>query len=279
VVLDLLQQRICVLFLLLPLAAACARSPADRDVTASRRASLEGDSRPCLIHRFGGESESRRFVSPRFVEEGDALLLSRYRGQGPPLRIELHSGLEGELPFEELAPRPVEHGSVRFDQYRGRLALRLSDGEEHEIVGSGAWAVATSPDSNWLCHHMGHLADSELFVTELLDGQSQPRTRSLGPGAQAAWRPATAELIFARPTGFGRDQSGGAIVTRSELYVVDLSDRAGEAVALTATPGLAEMEPSISPDGQRLSFSDWQSGIVEVLDLECLTRPADGGAP
>jgi hypothetical protein len=143
--------------------------------------------------------------------------------------------------------------SVLFDLWTGRLWVE-GGGAGREIEASAAWGPAVSPDGTKIAFSKGHLATATLFVVDAGDG-----SRRTFPGAQPDWFPDGRKLVYAMP---GADGGGGA-VTRSDLFVYDVE---GEAASpLTATPGIIEMQPAVSPDGKTVVFSDWRSGRIMAI--------------
>jgi hypothetical protein len=140
--------------------------------------------------------------------------------------------------------------SVLFDLWTGRLWIE-GQGGVLEIEASAAWGPAVSPDGTKIAFSKGHLATATLLVVDTADG-----SRRTFPGAQSDWFPDGKKLVYAMP---GSDGGGGA-VTRSDLFVYDVED--GAASPLTATPGIIEMQPAVSPDGKTVVLSDWRSGRI-----------------
>ena len=240
-------------------------------------------------------SEDHFMVTPRWSPDGSRLAVSRRGGIGlhlleissgkltqvdPVTRGALHFAPDGrslafldpERSYQELdlrsgklkkVPRPgyaVRPGdfespelSVDFDEYSGSITVRI--GEEEMIVAEDdAWGVKVSSRGSvaW-CE--GHLASATLFVFDPERGEME-----VGPGAQPSWSPDGSRLIYARPEGGAQGE-----VVGSDLYLFDMETASSR--RLTNTPGVTEMEPSVSPDGNRLALADWRSGRILVGDL------------
>jgi len=148
-----------------------------------------------------------------------------------------------------------ESGSlgVFFDLWTGRLWIE-GGGAVQEIETSAAWGPAVSPDGRMIAFSKGHLATATLLVVDTADG-----SRAAFPGAQPDWFPDGRKLVYAKPGAGG----GGGAVTRSDLFVYDVD--AGASSPLTATPGIVEMQPAVSPDGKTVVFSDWRSGRIMAI--------------
>lgn len=92
------------------------------------------------------------------------------------------------------------------------------------------------------------------------------KARDLGQGYGAVWHPDGKRIVFMR---IGHD---GYRVTASELWIHDLAS--GREQLLGSTPGIAEVEPSVSPDGQWLAYGDALTG---ELCIAALPKSARGG--
>ena len=143
--------------------------------------------------------------------------------------------------------------SVLFDLWTGRLWIEGQDGVL-EIEASAAWGPAVSPDGTKIAFSKGHLATATLFIVDAVGG-----SRGSFHGAQPDWFPDGRKLVYAKPGAGG----GGGAVTRSDLFVYDVEG--GASSPLTATPGIVEMQPAVSPDGRTVAFSDWRSGRIMAI--------------
>ncbi len=219
-------------------------------------------------------------VTPRWSEDGRKLVAAGRGGQGLHL-LDL-AARRREAPDPELRERPrlapttsgpatagepagddprgrlvARTGSrtVWFDAYRGRIVRDGGETTPEVLVEVGAWGVVAAPDG-WVAWCTGHLALAELYALDPAGGRL-----ALGPGAQPAWARTAPVLVFARPEP--APESGE--VVRSDLWAWDR--RTGRHTRLTRTPDVVEMEPAVSPDGERLAFSDWRSGRVLLGDF------------
>ena len=218
-----------------------------------------------------GTSESVQPIDPSFggfmewTERGRSLCL--HRGEdaeiltfgGAPAAVEsltlAGSACSPGQDIYDTQRKIFESGgrSVLFDLWTGRLWVE-GQGGVLEIEASAAWGPAVSPDGTKIAFSKGHLATATLLVVDTADG-----SRAAFPGAQPDWFPDGRKLVYATP---GADGGGGA-VTRSDLFVYDVED--GAASPLTATPGIVEMQPAVSPDGKTVVFSDWRSGRIMAI--------------
>ena len=92
------------------------------------------------------------------------------------------------------------------------------------------------------------------------------KARDLGQGYGAVWHPDGKRIVFMR---IGHD---GYRVTASELWIHNLAS--GREQLLGATPGIAEVEPSVSPDGRWLAYADALTG---ELCIAAFPKSATGG--
>lgn len=157
---------------------------------------------------------------------------------------------------------------VVFEPLRGRVA-RMGGGGEEVIVEEGAWGVTVSADGSRIAYSVGHLTDGHLLVHERGAG-----TRDMGPGVHPSWLPDGRHLVFAVPEA-AVDLAGQASLVGAELFLTDVAT--GRDVQLTATDGVTEMEPAVSPDGATVAFADWHSGALCWSRLEVGTP--DRGRP
>lgn len=65
---------------------------------------------------------------------------------------------------------------------------------------------------------------------------------------------------------FERTQDDGHVYTSGELYIANVDGTGLKAI--TATEGMIEMCPSISPDGKKIVFSSFSDGQIYIADFE-----------
>lgn len=92
------------------------------------------------------------------------------------------------------------------------------------------------------------------------------KARDLGQGYGAVWHPDGKRIVFMRIS------HDGYRVTASELWTHDIAS--GREQLLGATPGTAEVEPSVSPDGRWLAYGDALTG---ELCIAAFPKSASGG--
>lgn len=92
------------------------------------------------------------------------------------------------------------------------------------------------------------------------------RARDLGQGYGAVWHPDGKAIVFMK---IAHD---GYRVTASELWLHDLAS--GQQQPLSATAGIAEVEPTVSPDGRWLAYVD---ALSRELCIAAMPKRAAGG--
>ncbi|MDI7269524.1 MAG: hypothetical protein QME96_16165, partial [Myxococcota bacterium] len=223
---------------------------------------------------------ARRLVTPRWSLDGDRLLLSGWGGVGlfvadlgagsAAVITELTGDPAGGVEWAPdgvsiLHPRAGGAGEFTiaeaggavlvYKEYRGRISL-VAEGAESIAVDADAWGVRSSPDRSRVAYCTGTLADPTLHVLAA-DG----RDIVVGRGAHASWFPDSERLVYSVPwADVGPDGPSG--IAAADLYVVAASG--GAPVPLTRTPDAIEMEPAVSPRGDRIAFADWRSGTVRI---------------
>lgn len=219
-----------------------ARGAGERAVDAEHRGSWHwrsGDPGEVLCIGAGDEADCLD------VETGEP------RGVGSP-----------EVWDDERGRRVWDDGSQQLFHHprRGTITVVRNGRAPLLVVGGGAWGVRVSRTGRRIAYSTGTLVESELFVYDLLTAQ----TRALGPGVHPCWFPDDRRLIFTRITHVVR--RGGLVhVTEADLQIHDAGT--GAIWPATQTPGVAEMQPVVSPDGLRVAFSDWQDGTIYVAPL------------
>jgi len=210
-------------------------------------------------------------VSPRWT--GDGRLLAAGRGGQGRYALDLQAGRLEPVP-DVREPRPEarkipagtrdlegevlwsqDGAAVLWDEYRGRLVHRTAAGSRL-LAEAGAWgAQVARTGAVAFCTGPRLTARLHVFLPErraagLLD---------LGPGVDPAWFPGGDLLVYAIATWGDRPDSP---VEQSDLYLWEPGS--GRRVQLTATPDVAELQPTVAPDGSRLAYADWRSGRLFV---------------
>ncbi|MBW1808231.1 MAG: hypothetical protein JRJ87_08555 [Deltaproteobacteria bacterium] len=210
------------------------------------------------------ENKGQFYVSPRWSPAGDRLYLSGYAGIG---LYELQLGQKTISKLEAVNPAVASQQDllfendrlrVTFDRYRGRIIR--DDGQTLETLAENAWGVRVSPGGNLIAFCSGHLPTAELRVINLAG-----RTLFSGPGAQTVWHPDGNRLIYTLPLA-GLTPAGKVYLAGADLQLLDLN--IGRPQPLTETKDIIEMQPAISPQGERLAFVDWQSGTVFLAEIK-----------
>lgn len=145
------------------------------------------------------------------------------------------------------------YGRIYNHSRRGTLHVAMGRAPPEAITLRGAWGVRADASGRRVAYCSGSLRSPVLHVYDLRTSKSM----RLGVGAHPIWTPDGKKLIFARPAGYGH-QDGLTMVTAADLFVWD--SETSDIDALTETPGIAEMEPALSPDGKTLVFADWRKG-------------------
>jgi hypothetical protein len=235
---------------------------------------------PVLTDVRAVPAQGRFLVTPRWSPTGDRLLLSGWRGVGLTT-LDTATGAMQDLDWHartrarwdaigKIAPdtAPVEGDSeVIFDRDGIRVLDRIRDGmleaiTPHgttQIAAGGTWAARVSPDGRLVAYCTGHLPSGRLRIVEI----GGPLMYE-GPGVHAAWLPNEPGLVYAVPEERMSDH-GTAELGGSDLYMI--SAPAWTPVRLTTTPDVYEMEPAVSPAGDRLAFSDWKTGTLSIARL------------
>ncbi len=176
----------------------------------------------------------------------------------------------------EACPPPVYNpqlGRVLHESTLGRWSFYPRLGELVFVpMGAAAvlvedripFSIRVSPDGRRVAYAVGSLTNPTLILWDIDQGR-----RVLGVGVHPVFHP-DGMLIYSRPEG--RLQLGSlTTVARAELRAHDLTTH--ESWNLTHTPDLAEMEPALSPDGNRLAFSDWRRGGAYLVSLSRRAAP------
>ena len=141
--------------------------------------------------------------------------------------------------------------SVSFDTDNEHLWVIDADGNRTSIYDGYAFLPVLSPDGRRVA-----FCDEKSQVRVInLDGSG---LRTVGDGFSPAWAN-DSQLIVHRTTDDGHDYTSG------DLYLLNLD---GSAKALTNSADRIELDPSVSPDGKRIVFSDYKSGQIYTADLK-----------
>jgi hypothetical protein len=225
-------------------------------------------------------SQGRFLITPRWSPAGDRLLMSGWHGVGLhsldidhgaiadldwPSRARARWDDQGRVAPE--APRLEGSSEVLFDRDGIRILHRVRDGAieaistlgSRQLAAGGAWGVRVSPDGKLVAYCMGHLPSGRIRVVDLAGTELFE-----GPGVHGAWSPDMTELYYSVPEK-RVSARGIAELGASDLYVVAAAD--WTPIRLTATPDVQEMEPAISPQGDRIAFSDWKTGTLTVARI------------
>ena len=144
-----------------------------------------------------------------------------------------------------------ENYSVSFDTDNEHLWVIDADGNRTSIYDGYAFLPALSPDGRRVA-----FCDEKSQVRVInLDGSG---LRTVGDGFSPAWAN-DSQLIVQRTTDDGHDYTSG------DLYLLNLD---GSAKALTNSADRIELDPSVSPDGKRIVFSDYKSGQIYTADIK-----------
>lgn len=142
--------------------------------------------------------------------------------------------------------------SVSFVTDFDHLYLVDAEGNKAIIFDGPAFCPKLSPNGKQVA-----FCDMEDNVRVMnIDGTG---VRTIGKGFNPAWAN-DSQLVFERTTDDGHAYQSG------ELYLGNVSG--AEPVALTNTSRAIEMNASVSPDGKKIVFTDFNDGQVYVADLK-----------
>ena len=151
-----------------------------------------------------------------------------------------------------------DQGGLKVIQDERTSSLKiLHEGKETLVEDHGAWGAAVSPVGSRIAYATGPLKDCTLHIYDPVEGKT-----TIGRGSYPSWFPDGTSIVYAVPET-DIDLMGAVRVVRSELYRYDLGSSAP--VRLTDTGGIIEMQPSVSPSGDRVAFCDWKGGGLFVM--------------
>lgn len=172
---------------------------------------------------------------------------------------------------------------VRVDA-DGRLPVVVQgvQGTDVDVRAAHGLAVSREPDDRIVLHRFGHgdtthttLLQGEAFlprfspdasrvvVSETRRGEGwlrvidlTARTVAQTRGHGAVWHPDGRRIVFQRSS------DDGERIVASDLWQLDVATRAEQRV--TATPAIAEIEATLSPDGHWIAYTDALTGDLCV---------------
>ena len=139
------------------------------------------------------------------------------------------------------------------------LQLVVLEGEIEKIVSNddgGYYHPVISPDNTKVAVHKG----SSIYVYSLTN-QGPAVPLNVGEGTASSWTPDSKSIL-----AYMDESSDGHTIDNSELFLLSAVD-GREKVQITNTENLAEMWPSLSPNGKKLAFSDELSGNIFIADF------------
>ena len=141
--------------------------------------------------------------------------------------------------------------SISFDTDNDHLWVIDADGNRTSIYDGYAFLPVLSPDGRRVpfCDILDNIRVMNIDGTGM---------KIIGKGFAPSWVNDT-QLVFERTTDDGHDYTSG------DLYLLNLD---GSAKALTNSADRIELDPSVSPDGKRIVFSDYKSGQIYTADLK-----------
>jgi Tol biopolymer transport system component len=87
----------------------------------------------------------------------------------------------------------------------------------------------------------------------------------LGPGSYPKWAPDGENIVY-----FISHDDGERII-ESDLFITDIQGE--QKYQLTQTDDRIEMHPHWSPDGNKIIFDEYETGIIYLIELERITLP------
>lgn len=131
------------------------------------------------------------------------------------------------------------------------LHIIYPNGKKTKINNAPAFCPAVSPDGKQVVFN-----EKNNICIINIDGTGK---RILARGFNPTWANNN-QIIYERSTDNGHEY------TSSDLYLIN-ADGTG-ALALTKTPDMMEMCPSISPDGKKLVFTSYTDGQIYVANIK-----------
>jgi MYXO-CTERM domain-containing protein len=176
------------------------------------------------------------------VSEGDRVLL--FDAAGRPLAEHAVGG------YSNLTPLAPGGDRVAYnDDLDAIWVLDTATGARSRVTAGGAWhSPVWSPDGQRL---LVHGVSGRLACIDLARG----RTTELPPALQATWLPDGETVVYASAA-----VPDVRVLPEADLRTIRCDGSA--AASLTATPGVHESFPAVSPDGRRLIFRVEGQGLV-----------------
>jgi len=146
-------------------------------------------------------------------------------------------------------------------EINGRLLLYTGQKEIQTIVvnpESRLLNAQLSPNKQKLTFEM---ANARIYVMNL-DGTEMT---DLGPGSHPRWAPDSKNIVY-----FISKDDGERII-EADIFMTDI--RGEQKYQLTQTDDRIEMHPDWSPEGNRIIFDEYETGIIYLIELEKITVP------
>ena len=121
-----------------------------------------------------------------------------------------------------------------------------------QFAGKTLFNAALSPKGDKIAFQ---IAGKGLFVCNV----DASEIKSIGNGETASWMPDGEYLIVSKPTDDGEN------VIESELYSVDVNTGT---YSLLIKNELVAMRPNVSPNGKKIAFEDYSTGVIYVIDIK-----------
>ncbi|MBI5533478.1 MAG: PD40 domain-containing protein [Deltaproteobacteria bacterium] len=122
------------------------------------------------------------------------------------------------------------------------------------LAGGGFFGPRFSPDGSAILVKESRAGGGHMWMVSP-DGTAV----DLGQGYDPTWHPDGRQVVFDRVT------HDGLTVSTADLWVVDTQTRVERLIA--GTSGVAEVQPTVSPDGRWVAFADGRTGQGYVAEL------------
>lgn len=139
----------------------------------------------------------------------------------------------------------------------GQIAIRLSESEKtatfEPLQGKRYINLAASSDGDRLAFEVvgGNMYVMRIDGTDLVD---------LGPGNRPQWSPDSQYIVYQITKDDGHE------FTASDIYTIKIDGT--EKSGLTNTNNKLEMNPSWSPDGNKIAFDTFAEGAIYIVHIE-----------